>query len=82
MTHQLKIKQCFADPVLSGDKSFEVRYNADRGFQKGDKVHFTVIDDTGISMSHALNRKTFVITYVLSGYGLKEDYVAFGIQEM
>lgn len=82
MTHHLKIKECFAEPVLNGDKSFEVRYNVDRGFQKGDKVQFTVIDDINITMSHPLDRETFVITYVLSGRGLKEDYVVFGIKKL
>lgn len=81
MTHHLKIRLCFANPVLNGDKSFEVRYNNDRGFQKGDKVQFTVVDDIGISMSHPLNEEIFVITYVLSGYGLREDYVVFGIKK-
>ncbi len=82
MTHDLHISECFAEPVLSGEKSFEVRYNNDRGFQKGDKVQFTVVDDINIPiMFHPLNKETFVITYVLSGYGLKEDYVVFGIKK-
>lgn len=81
MTHHLIISECFAAPVLNGDKSFEVRYGNDRGFQKGDKVQFTVVDDIGIAMTHPLNEVTFVITYVLSGCGLKKDYVVFGIKK-
>lgn len=38
-------------------------------------------DDIGIAMTHPLNEVTFVITYVLSGCGLKEDYVVFGIKK-
>ena len=82
MIHLLKIRQCFADPVLSGKKSFEVRYNADRGFQKGDKVRFSVVDEKGETRNHPLNREVFIITYVLSGYGLQPDYVAFGIRKV
>ena len=83
MTHQLKIGECFAESVLNGEKSFEVRFNNDRGFQKGDKVQFTVVDDINIPiMFHPLNKETFVITYVLSGYGLKEGYVVIGIKKI
>lgn len=83
MTHSLYISECFAEPVLNGEKSFEVRFNNGRGFQKGDKVQFTVVDDINIPiMFHPLNKETFVITYVLSGYGLKEDYVVFGIKKI
>lgn len=43
MIHELKIFKSFADAIISGDKTFEVRHN-DRGFQKGDKVRFKVED--------------------------------------
>ena len=38
MQHNLKILRCYFEPVLSGDKTFEIRDNSDRGFQKGDVV--------------------------------------------
>lgn len=81
MTHDLKIRACFAEPVLSGEKSFEVRYNGNRGFQKGDTVNFRVVDDLGKTISHPLNREVFEITYVLSGWGLEQDHVAFSIRK-
>lgn len=81
MTHNIKILRSFADAVLSGDKNFEVREN-DRGYQKGDIVNFTVIDK-GICMnSHKLNTEFFEITYVLSGWGIKDGYVVFGIKRI
>lgn len=82
MIHNLKIRSCFADAVLSGEKNFEIRYNADRGFQKGDIVRFNVIDDEGNPTSHPLRRETFDITYVFSGVGLKPEYVVFGIKKL
>lgn len=82
MKHELKLKECFADAVLSGEKSFEVRNTADRVFQKGDTVEFTVVDEYGLMLPHPLDLVTFEITYVLSGWGLKEGYVAFGIKIM
>ena len=81
MTHELKILECFADAVFCGEKTFEVRYNGDRGFQKGDTILFIVVDKSGIkNIHHPLNSLTYRITYVLSGYGLKEDHVVFGIK--
>ena len=82
MIHNLKIRECFADPVLSGEKSFEVRYNGDRGFQKGDIVNFRVIDESGHRVAHEVNSVSFTITYVLSGFGLEHDHVAFGIKKL
>ena len=82
MKHELKIMECFADAVLSGEKSFEVRNTADRVYQKGDTVEFTVITELGFKLPHPLMLETFEITYVLSGWGLKEGYVAFAIRRV
>ena len=79
MTHEIKLREEYADAVLSGDKCFEVREN-DRGYQKGDRVRFIVIDKLGLRTWHPLNKVEFEITYVLSGWGLKEGWVAFGIK--
>lgn len=80
--HQLKLHINFADEVLSGEKNFEVREN-DRGFQKGDLVVFNVVDPDNMTLKHELgswHKHTFEITYVLSGWGIKENYVVFGIK--
>lgn len=81
MTHHLKLSCHYADAVLAGQKNFEIRYN-DRGFQRGDKVVFTVVDDCKITMSHPLNRETFLITYLVHGFGLEKDWCVFGIRPM
>ena len=80
MTHNIKLQKEFADAVLSGDKCFEIRKN-DRGYQKGDKVQFKVMDGS-IQMHHALEKKTYEITYVINGWGLENGYVVFGIREV
>ena len=78
--HEIKIREEFADAVLRGEKNFEIREN-DRGYQKGDLVRFKVVDKTGErKFYHTLNDVFFEITYVLSGWGLKENYVVFGIK--
>ena len=87
-THTLKILKTFADAVLTGEKTFEVREN-DRGFQKGDRVRFTVVDEQHparfangeiIREEHDLEYKVFEITYVLSGWHIDDGYVVFGMK--
>lgn len=78
MTHELKIKIDFADAITDGRKTFEVREN-DRGFQAGDTVEFVVVDRLGLEIGHPLTGREMRITYVLSGWGIKEGYVVFGI---
>ena len=84
-THCLKLNMRFANAVKRGEKNFEIRKN-DRGYQKGDTVVFRIVDDEGKTpydpkMSPLYNR-LYEITYVLTGWGLKEDYCVFGIREI
>jgi len=78
--HRIKILKDFANAIFDGDKNFEVREN-DRGYQKGDTVYFDVINKNGSEEIHPIRSTPYEITYVLSGWGLKEGYVAFGIKE-
>ena len=81
-THRIKLLDEFADDVLEGRKTFEIRKN-DRGYQKGDHVIFEVITKSGaVCTQHHLNYREYEITYVLSGWGIKNGYVAFGIKEV
>ena len=82
MLHELKIEKQFADAVLDGRKTFELRKN-DRGFNAGDLVRFEVVEH-GVAFTfrcddHPLNGEVYRIGYVLSGWGLEEGYVAFSI---
>ena len=78
MIHRIRLLETFADAVLDGRKNFEVREN-DRGYQRGDLVEFLVVNKLGNRVNHPLNSKLFEITYVLSGWGIKDGYVVFGI---
>lgn len=88
-THEIKLDKEFCDVVLSGEKNFEIRKN-DRGYQKGDMIRFIPtdgrrlqFDDENIEMyQHPISNKMYIITYVLSGWGIKEGYVALGITEV
>lgn len=79
MTHNINIRESFADAILSGNKTFEIRKN-DRGYQKGDLIQFSVINDWDVYVDSELNKHTYRITYVLSGWGISEGYVALAIQ--
>lgn len=79
--HELKLNQKFEKAVWLGDKPFEIRKN-DRDYQVGDRIRFHVVDDRGNAWASLLDRITFEITYVLSGWGLEEGYVALGIREI
>lgn len=81
MTHVIKLLETFADAVLDGRKNFEVREN-DRGYQRGDHVSFIVVDKHGNRVKHPLEIELYVITYVLSGWGIKDGYVVFGISKI
>jgi len=80
--HKIKLREEFADAVLYGDKTFEVREN-DRGYQKDDLVQFDVIDKYyHESVSHPLMKETYRITYVLNGWGIEPKFVVFSIKNV
>lgn len=80
--HHIKIQENFAGSVLSGEKSFELRRN-DRGYQKGDLIQFEMVNSVGVLVpDHELEGKKFLITYVLSGWGLQDGFVALAIREV
>ena len=78
--HVLKLQKDFCDPVYTGEKTFELRYN-DRGFQKGDRVRFVPMDGE-VEYEHPISEEIYEITYVLSGWGLQRNFVAFGIRNI
>ena len=93
MAHwKLKIEKQFADEIVSGMKNFEIRCENDKVFQRGDRVKFLVnpVELIGgglpdahstVSEDHPINGRIYDITYVLHGWGLRENYCAFAIKE-
>ena len=79
-THTLKLEECFCEAVVTGKKCFEIRKN-DRGFQPGDTIEFLPVNN-GHPAIHVISNRRYRITYVLSGWGLKNGYVALGIEEV
>ena len=84
--HEVKIQERFADAIAEGRKRFEIRKN-DRAYQTGDVLRFRVVEDgTGVpsirTQKHPMDGQFAEISYVLSGWGLKNGYVALGIREV
>lgn len=84
-THELKLNIEFCIAVLNGEKIFEIRKN-DRDYQKGDHIKFIPVQRglffTHLPCIHDISQKEYEITYVLNGWGLKDDYVALAIREV
>lgn len=84
-THRLKIQEQYADAVLNGTKTFEIRKN-DRGYEVGDKIVFNVVTNEGYTVGaaarHPLNGATYRIDYILDDFeGLAQKYVALAISK-
>ena len=85
-THTLKICKKYADAVMSGAKTFEIRKN-DRGYKVGDKIVFEVVADEGYDVRaaarHPLNGMVYRIGYILDGFeGLAQKYVALALSKV
>lgn len=83
MLYMLKIQKQFADAILEGKKTFEIRYN-DRDYKVGDLINFNkVLDNNENLVDHEISNRLYRINYLLTAKqvpgGLEEDYVIFGI---
>lgn len=84
-THRLKVFIKYADAIMNGTKTFEVRKN-DRGYEVGDKIVFDVVTNEGYAVGaaarHPLNDKAYRIDYILDDFeGLAQKYVALAISK-
>lgn len=84
-THRLKVLIKYADAIMDGTKTFEVRKN-DRGYEVGDKIVFDVVTNEGYAVGaatrHPLNGATYRIGYILDDFeGLAQKYVALAISK-
>ncbi|EOB7989768.1 TPA: DUF3850 domain-containing protein [Pseudomonas aeruginosa] len=78
MHHELKIHRPFFEAVASGDKTFEIRNNRDRGFQRGDTFELQELNPAFPSL-YSGRSLTGTITYVIN-YEQKPDYVVFAFR--
>lgn len=84
-THTLKVLIRYADAIVDGTKTFEIRKN-DRNFKVGDKIVFEVMAnecyDVRAAKRHPLNGAVYRIDYILDDFeGLAQKYVALAISK-
>lgn len=84
-THRLNVRIEYADAIVSGTKTFEVRKN-DRGYKVGDKIVFNVVTNEGYAVGaaarHPLNGAAYRIDYILDDFeGLAQKYVALAMSK-
>lgn len=77
MPHNLKIFPNYFEDVISGRKTFEVRYAGDRDFFEGDKILLKEFD--GNNQDYTGRQLLIEITYI-SKYMQKPDYVVFSFK--
>lgn len=77
MHHDLKILTTYFPAVLDGSKTFEIRDNSDRNFQKGDTVTLNEWDGERYTGRSAKRLITFV-----TDYAQQPGYVVFGMKEL
>ena len=75
MTHEIQILPSFFKAIIDGRKRFEVRYNRDRGFNAGDTVVFTEIQEN-IRTGSTITAKIIYVT----NYNQPIDWVVFGFE--
>lgn len=76
--HDLWVGESFYRPISTGEKTFVISEN-DKCFQRGDFIRFAVSTDDPVDPPHKMDA-LYEITYVMSGWGLKNGFVALGIR--
>jgi len=79
MIHELKTWEEFFGPILTGNKTFEIRKN-DRNYKVGDTLRLLSYDP--IKEQYTGGVATRKVTYILEGgnWGLEKGFVIMGIQ--
>lgn len=84
MKHELKILPAYFEAVLSGEKTFEIRNNNDRGFQKGDTLVLREFDpdlsSSTLAMCYTGRTIERVVSYV-SNYEQQPGFVVLGLKQ-
>ena len=84
MKHELKILPAYFEAVLSGEKTFEIRNNNDRGFRKGDTLVLREFDpdlsSSTLAMCYTGRTIERVVSYV-SNYEQQPGFVVLGLKQ-
>lgn len=81
MKHLLKCEAKFFDALAEGRKTFEIRLN-DRDYHVGDELVLTRTRQGVLDFSVSLRELHFEVTYTLTGWGVKDGYIALGLKQL
>lgn len=76
--HELKILDVFFQQVIDGNKTFEIRNNIDRGFQKGDIVNLREVKNF-IKPNNYTGREQLVTISYVSDFNQPDNQVVFAM---
>lgn len=77
-THELKLLPPFFNAVLSGEKTFEIRFN-DRDFQPGDLVYLQEFSKKDSRYTGRVLSAEVGFVYKGAEYGVREGYCVFSL---
>jgi uncharacterized protein YqfB (UPF0267 family) len=77
MVHELKILPEYYNAVLSGDKTFEIRFN-DRNYQVGDTLILREFTGDSYTGRETIKEVSYLLQDVL--FGLRENYCVMGLK--
>ena len=86
-THHLKTDSDLFEKSLEGIKKFEIRLN-DRNYSVGDVLILKETKFSGSEMKEGKpleytgRTKVVSVSYILEGYGLKENWVVMGVMDV
>lgn len=79
--HEINLEQFYLEALLDGSMAFVVWMN-ERGYQKGDILVFHNERTCQNDLSHTNGLMRFAVTYVHSGYGVKDGFVVMGVKQI
>lgn len=78
-THELKIWPEFFEPIMTGEKTFELRWD-DKGFRAGDALWLREwMQRDGVYTGREITKR---VTYLLGGFGLERGYVCMALGDL
>lgn len=79
--HELNLEQYHLDALLNGSMTCIVWMN-DRGYQGGDILIFHNDRMCDNDLAHTNGLVRFAITYIHSGFGLKDGFVVMSVKQI
>ena len=81
ITHELDISEDYADAIIRGTLTTELRMD-NRRYAIGDIIKYVYVSNGRPVLDNPILNKRYKITYLFRSWGLKDNWVAFSIKEI